>query len=61
MEKDVSGCAITSVGCCVSTCGYNTPDKHCSAQRIDVANENAERKAETFCSTFKPKDCETSC
>ena len=61
MQKGISENTITSVGCCVSTCSYNTSDKHCSAQRIDVANENAERKAETFCSTFKAKDCGTCC
>lgn len=47
---------ITSVGCQVTSCTYNTPDRHCSARRIDVENEKAEKKKETFCATFESKD-----
>lgn len=46
---------ITSVGCDVTNCAYNTADRHCSAQRIDVKNEAARAEFETFCSTFSPK------
>ncbi|MGE4352674.1 MAG: DUF1540 domain-containing protein [Oscillospiraceae bacterium] len=46
---------ITGVGCSVCNCTHHTEDGHCSASRINVQNESALRKAETFCSTFAPK------
>lgn len=46
---------ITNVGCNVHSCSFNTEDHYCSAQRIDVENDRAQRKAETFCATFSAK------
>ncbi len=44
------------IGCNVTTCNYNDKGCYCVADHIKVANENAEKKAETFCSTFSLKD-----
>lgn len=41
------------IGCTAENCKYHTSNNYCSAQHIDVRNENALRKAETFCSTFE--------
>lgn len=46
---------INRVDCNVCTCVYNCDDHYCKADHIQVANDKAERKAETFCSTFAPK------
>ncbi len=46
---------INRVGCNVQSCTYNKMGCECTASKIDVANEKAERKAETFCSTFAPR------
>ena len=40
------------VGCKVKECVYHTRSDLCTAQRITVANAEARRKDETFCSTF---------
>jgi len=48
MDKDT----ISGVSCGVTYCKYHTNDDHCKAQGISVQNENAHKKAETFCSTF---------
>ena len=45
------------VGCDVTGCKYNTVDSHCSAERINVQNEKASTKGETYCSTFCPRGC----
>ncbi len=54
MTKNSSEC-INRVGCNVQSCAHNTEGCYCIAEKIDVANEKAERKAETFCATFAPK------
>ena len=46
---------LNGVGCGVCACKYHTSENRCTAERINVQNENACRKAETFCSTFTPK------
>lgn len=46
---------INRVGCNVCSCVHNCDEHYCNAERIDVANEKAERKAETFCATFAPR------
>jgi hypothetical protein len=43
------------VGCDVKSCKYHSKDNLCTANRINVASENAMRKAETFCATFTPR------
>ncbi len=48
---------LHGVGCQVSGCKYHTMENHCTANSICVQNENAQKKAETFCSTFVPDDC----
>ena len=48
---------ITGVGCDVSNCKYNTIDSKCSASHIDVQNDRATTKSETYCATFCPRGC----
>ena len=48
---------ITGVGCDVTNCKYNTIDSKCSASHIDVQNERATSKSETYCATFCPRGC----
>ena len=45
----------TNVGCDVIGCKYHTAGNCCSASHINVQNESAQRKGETYCSTFSPK------
>ena len=59
LKQDCS--ALHGVGCCVSGCKYHTAENRCTATGITVQNENAQKKAETFCSTFSPKCSSTSC
>ena len=46
---------ITGVGCDVTNCKYNTIDSKCSASHIDVQNDRATTKSETYCATFCPR------
>ena len=46
---------ISGVGCDVASCKYNTRDCRCSAKHIEVENEKANCKGETYCSTFAPR------
>ena len=46
---------LNGVSCCVADCKYHGAANACCANSIDVQNENAHRKAETFCSTFTPR------
>lgn len=48
---------ITGVGCDVTNCKYNTIDSKCSASHIDVQNDRATTKSETYCATFCPRGC----
>ena len=48
---------ITGVGCDVSNCKYNTIDSKCSASHIDVQNDRATTKSQTYCATFRPRGC----
>ena len=43
------------VGCDVTNCKYNTIDCRCSANHINVQNERAVTKGETYWSTFCPR------
>lgn len=56
MEKSRKECCVTGVGCCVTNCVHHSGDNHCCAPHINVQNESAENKAETFCGTFAPKN-----
>ncbi len=47
------GC-LGGVCCHVESCAYHTRGNLCTAAQIDVKNENALTKAETFCGTFAP-------
>lgn len=47
---------ISGVECGVINCMYNTDGRKCTADHICVKNENAMKKAETFCSTFTTKN-----
>ena len=46
---------LPGVGCDVTSCKYNTVDCRCCAEGIRVRNEKAETRAETYCSTFRPR------
>lgn len=46
---------LDGVSCTVSTCTYNSTGNICTAKRIKVGTEYAEKKAETFCATFENK------
>lgn len=52
--KNQSG-HLPGVGCSVIGCKYHSTDNCCTAECIDVKNENAIKKAETFCGTFAPR------
>lgn len=54
MTEKTNDC-ICRVDCNVCTCVFNDKGAYCAADHIKVANEKAERKAETFCATFSPK------
>ncbi len=54
-DKTNRNAYLGGVGCQVTGCKYHTTDNCCCADNITVKNENAVKKAETFCSTFVPK------
>lgn len=56
MEKKSgeSRSCLGGVCCHVENCVYHTRGNSCTAANIDVKNENALTKAETFCGTFTP-------
>jgi len=45
---------VMGVDCTAENCKYHSLNQ-CCAQHIDVKNENALRKAETFCATFEAR------
>lgn len=47
--------SVENVGCNVKECKYHSSLDMCTARHIKVSNENAQRKADTFCSTFENK------
>ena len=56
MSSKSKECAcVQNVGCTVRDCKYHTAQNFCNASRITVENETAQRKGETFCSTFESK------
>lgn len=58
-DTKIYGSHLPGVGCDVTNCKYNGCNTGvgctCCASHITVQNENAMRKAETFCATFEPK------
>lgn len=55
MSKKNSGReCLHGVCCSVENCTYHAKGGMCTAESIDVKNENALTKAETFCGTFTP-------
>lgn len=46
---------IRGVSCDVENCAYHDAGNICTAASIDVKNESAVTKAETFCGTFTPQ------
>lgn len=58
-DTKIYGGQLQGVGCDVTGCKFNGVHHGtgctCCASHINVRNENAMRKAETFCSTFEPK------
>ena len=56
-DNRISRDQITGVGCDVTNCKYNTIDSKCSASHIDVQNDRATTKSETYCATFCPRGC----
>lgn len=50
---------IEGVGCDVETCVYNSDGKRCHAGHIQVQNDRARSKGETFCDTFTQKSSAT--
>ncbi|MCL2342748.1 MAG: DUF1540 domain-containing protein [Firmicutes bacterium] len=46
---------LPDVACGVTSCKYHSGSNHCAAKGINVQNENAHQKADTFCSTFVSK------
>ena len=47
---------ISGVCCNVENCKHHARGDVCTAPHIDVKNESALTKAETFCGTFAPMD-----
>ena len=47
---------INGVCCSVESCRHHARGDQCTAPHIDVRNESALTKAETFCGTFAPVD-----
>ena len=47
---------IRGVCCHVENCKFHDHGNVCTAAHIDVKNESALTKAETFCGTFTPTD-----
>ena len=47
---------INGVCCTVESCKHHTIGDQCTATHINVKNEDATTKSETFCGTFAPVD-----
>ncbi len=46
---------MSCVSCSVRDCKFHDTENFCTASNIKVQNENAQRKAETYCGTFIPR------
>ena len=49
--------SLTGVSCGVTNCVYNSADRECHADHIQVANQisNCKSEEDTFCHTFEAK------
>lgn len=47
--------SVKGVACNVEGCTYNHEGRDCRAEHIQVRNDQAQTKSETFCSTFEQK------
>lgn len=47
---------ISGVCCSVESCQYHSLNNACTAPHIDVKDEKAGTKKETFCGTYRPLD-----
>ena len=56
MSQKKSGSCLSGVSCQVENCRHHAEGDMCMARQIDVKNETALTKAETFCGTFAPVD-----
>lgn len=56
MDKKQNAQCISGVRCTVESCLHHTGGDKCTAPSIDVKNEDALTRAETFCGTFAPND-----
>ena len=54
LEYEKNADCIRGVTCRVENCVYHAEGNLCAAKSIDVKNESARTKAETFCGTFAP-------
>jgi len=54
-NANTRGGHLNGVVCDVKSCAYNHDGSMCCADAIMVQNESAQKKAETFCSTFKTR------
>jgi hypothetical protein len=55
-KKTIGGMdTLPGVACGVASCKYHGTSDCCNAHGITVQNDKAQRKGETFCSTFIPR------
>lgn len=55
-KQDTGRDCLGGVCCHVENCRHHAAGNFCTAERIDVKNEAALTKAETFCGTFAPAE-----
>lgn len=48
--------SISGVCCSVESCKYHSMGNACTATHIDVKDEKASAKKDTFCGTYRPSD-----
>lgn len=47
---------IEGVCCSVESCRYHSRGNCCTAAHIDVRDESASERSQTFCGTYRPAD-----
>ncbi len=55
-ECEACRSSISGVCCSVESCKYHAMGNACTASHIDVKDESASEKQETFCGTYRPLD-----
>ena len=48
--------SISGVCCSVESCRYHATGNACTAAHIDVKDDGAAKKKDTFCGTYRPQD-----